>query len=100
MYEVFTKIDLNKMKIDHAILMERVKINDIVEKIKLKVLESAKTSDLKYYHWLPNAFDKNYLLPPDPPSKLMLLEICKKLQLIFMDSDIRVLENTIFISWF
>ena len=99
MYEVFTRDDLDKMRIDHVALMERVKINDIVERIKLKVLDTAKTTTLRTYHWMP-AYDKSYLLPSETPSKRVLIEICKKLQMIFVDCDIRVLESTILISWF
>ena len=100
MQKIYTRDDLDKMNSSYVAILEKMKITELTEKIKMKVLDLARSSMQKSYQWFPNSFDSSYLIPPAPPSKRILIEVCKKLQLIFVDSDIRILENSIFISWF
>jgi hypothetical protein len=100
MPNTYTRDDLEKMNHSYIALVEKMKITELTEKIKVKVLNLAQTSLQKSYQWFPNSFDASYLVPPPAPSKRILIEVCKKLQLIFVDSDIRIIENSIFISWF
>ena len=88
----YTRDDLNKMNTEYSTMLENLKINDITEKIKYKVLQTARTSMIQSYQWFPD----NGVIP----SKRILLEVCNRLRVIFVDCDIRILDASIFINWY
>ena len=91
--QTYTRDDLSKMNTEYLVMLENLKIKDTVEKIKYKVLHTARTSMIQSYQWFP---DNNSA----PPSKRILLEVCNKLRAIFVDCDIRILDASIFINWY
>jgi hypothetical protein len=65
------------------------------------VLHAAKTSLIQSYQWFPSDPGAETLgLPGAFPSKRVLVEVCKKLQVIFVDSDIRIIDNSIYVNWY
>lgn len=98
--QTYTREELNNMSSEYNIMVENLRINDIAEKIRLKVLQTARTSSIKSYQWFPENNGAMYGLPPVVPSKRILLEVCNKLRVIFVDCDIRILDASIFINWY
>lgn len=93
MNKQYTKQQLKQMNSEFIRLRNEAEISSIVKNITQNVLLTAESSLIYSYQWFPR---NNKPLP----SIYLLEEICRRLRQIFIDSDIRTSDNSIFVNWY